>query len=392
VLFGLSTLLVKFIANRTLNLSKPNFETFSSKQEETKMQYRTMLLASTLVASTVVAATTSEQASAWSTIESAQAVCVDGHVVINAVISNTEPEGAANSMDVTATVHGAMMSPAKQTVPSGKTRSFELVTELNDVLPGVVLFQLVWTDGRPGGDERKASFSAAGPCKMPAVEQPVVIYPPDPQPVDKCGTEQDGILVPPATKGYSYVKLVNGFYGGELEEGFNPYTGQVIVSIKDGYFVPAGNQTVWSFEFSDEPCPLPVPVSVDVTYECITPSSVQSERIGRITAVLNPGTNSVHNWSITVDALGVSQGHVGTDAFVIDVTHPAPGSYIWLASIGTTPTQGGNVDGTLAVHGDCSLPEVTPDVAVAQPPVPTTTAPIAPVPISTATFTLPSTA
>ena len=87
----------------------------------------------------------------------------------------------------------------------------------------------------------------------------IEIVPPAPEQIDKCGTEEDGVIVPPATEGYSYVKLVDGFHGGDLTEGFNAYTGSIIVSINEGYLVPGGNETVWSFDFTDEPCEEEIP-------------------------------------------------------------------------------------------------------------------------------------
>lgn len=83
---------------------------------------------------------------------------------------------------------------------------------------------------------------------------PTEVTPPAPTPVDKCGTVDDGVIIPPASEAYSYHKLVDGFDGGLLNPGFNAWTGKIIVTPNQGFIFPGGTQTVWEFEFSDEPC------------------------------------------------------------------------------------------------------------------------------------------
>jgi hypothetical protein len=112
----------------------------------------------------------------------------------------------------------------------------------------------------------------------------------------------------------------------------------------------------------------PVPISVQVSYECVTPSFEPSGRMGRLTAVLDPGTQSIYAWSLHVDGLGIGQRQLGTDAIVIDIPHPMPGSYGWYVSIEVTPTKGGDTDpDTFEVYGDCSLFE--PDTTIYGDPV-----------------------
>jgi hypothetical protein len=94
---------------------------------------------------------------------------------------------------------------------------------------------------------------AAADGSLP-VECLVSVYPPAPTPVDDCSTDNDGVLVPEAS-GFSYYKLVDGFYGGDLVPGiFNAWTGAIIASPSDGHYFPGGTQSVWTYEFTNQPC------------------------------------------------------------------------------------------------------------------------------------------
>lgn len=96
-------------------------------------------------------------------------------------------------------------------------------------------------------------------CLMPAV--PVA-----PQFVDACGTDGDGVIIAEASEAYGYDALNHdGFSGGQLQSGFNAWTGRVIAYPFHPYYFPAGTQHIWEFEFSNTPCEEPVQQTINAS-------------------------------------------------------------------------------------------------------------------------------
>jgi enoyl reductase-like protein len=100
------------------------------------------------------------QAHAWSTSQTAKAVC-DGTVKVNATFTNTEPVGSGLDMVVTATV-GTLSGGAK-TVKVGETESFTIDLGVYTTSGGTVTFALKWVD-RSGTDTRTATLRVAQLC------------------------------------------------------------------------------------------------------------------------------------------------------------------------------------------------------------------------------------
>ncbi len=109
------------------------------------------------------------QAHAWSTSQTAKAVC-DGTVKVNATFTNTEPVGSGLDMVVTTTV-GTLSGGAK-TVKVGETESFTVDLGVYTTSGGTVTFALKWVD-RSGTDTRTATFGALS-C-VPANPGPRVV-------------------------------------------------------------------------------------------------------------------------------------------------------------------------------------------------------------------------
>ena len=109
------------------------------------------------------------QAHAWSTSQTAKAVC-DGTVKVNATFTNTEPVGSGLDMVVTTTV-GTLSGGAK-TVKVGETESFTVDLGVYTTSGGTVTFALKWVD-RSGTVTRTATFGALS-C-VPANPGPRVV-------------------------------------------------------------------------------------------------------------------------------------------------------------------------------------------------------------------------
>lgn len=239
----------------------------------------------------------------------------------------------------------------------------------------------------------------------PTTVAPLIeVIPPAPQPVDQCGTTEDGVIVPPATEGYSYVKLVDGFHGGDLTEGFNAYTGSIIVSVNEGYLIPGGNQTVWSFEFSDEPCSQPNPsttvppttapvptvpttnapqpvvqeVAAAIVMDChgaVESGFVVFKYAEPVLVIMDILQGNGQKGGMVYEGIGIQPGTVRYDfePAVINAVNAslATNPNLPTLSVYLTTLKGG--DGTFHEFGFLLSNE--PCVAVGQPPVPTTTVP-----------------
>ena len=119
---------------------------------------------------------------AWLTEQEAGSVCTEeGKAKVQAQFRNTEPKDSGLTMTVRASIHGTPMEPPVAIVAPGEKKQFGYTFNSDNVLPGIVTFDLDWTDGREGTDKREANFGAVGPCSPP-VDTPVPEPTPAPSP------------------------------------------------------------------------------------------------------------------------------------------------------------------------------------------------------------------
>lgn len=78
--------------------------------------------------------------------------------------------------------------------------------------------------------------------------------------VDVCGTDNDEVNIPDDTEEYTYDSWID-------EDGT---TVHVTVWANDGFVLPEGAQTEWSFTFTDEPCPVDEPKVIVPTNPTVT--------------------------------------------------------------------------------------------------------------------------
>lgn len=199
---------------------------------------------------------------------------------------------------------------------------------------------------------------------------PAPVSVPEPQRIDNCGSDNDGVYLPPASSAYSYYKLVDGFWGGDLQEGFNLWTGKIIATPNEGSYFPGGTVSVWSFEYPNSgPC---VPITTDVTYECVNRAVEPWNRTGRFTATINTGSYSIIGWMVEIGWNQWSGSAMGTDSIILPaIPAPAPGLYSWYAGIALAPMKGTDTEPvSIEVNDDCS-PTTEPTIPDTEPEIKT---------------------
>ncbi len=316
-------------------------------------------------------------ASAWATSESAKAECVDGHIVIKATFTNMEPEGESNSMNVSASVHGTPMSPAVQVVPAQESKSFTLETGFGDILPGEVSFDLSWSDGHPGTDSRRASFTAYGPCVSP----PEIVEPEPPQFGDPTCTASGWYMVPNSVHADYFLQGEEGTFIEPEVQYTASGTVDIMARAKEGYgFQKSYNwQHTFPAEPSDEECNPPVPTEPPATPPVSQPEASVIESID-CAAKVN-ATIVVNRDGLEGDIVVVVNGHYisgeGDTFEVIGFEQPLD---IHI-TIGDTPVPVMLSGQTAPPAGSCNTPVPTEPIPAA-PPVSTVvvdTTPLVPI-------------
>ncbi len=128
---------------------------------------------------------------AWSTHQTAKAICVHDKAAIDVVFKNTEPinEPVKNAMDVVAVDMQTGKSVNLGTILPGETATGTINAEQTILSAGTVRFDLLWTN-RPGSDERFASYDAKNCQPTPTPELRV-----DWKPLAVCDVEPDEVEI-----------------------------------------------------------------------------------------------------------------------------------------------------------------------------------------------------
>jgi len=92
------------------------------------------------------------------------------------------------------------------------------------------------------------SYLRSDECKPTESE---AVLPVAPEPVDKCGTAEDGWNIPSSDK-VRYIK--NTVEGTLLPAGFTTFTGPVSAEPLEGYFFDEGTKAAWNYVFTNVPC------------------------------------------------------------------------------------------------------------------------------------------
>lgn len=129
---------------------------------------------------------------AWATDESAISSCpTNGNgAIITVTFSNTEPDRSSYSMDVTATDRQTGKSVDMGSIRGGQTKSAIIQTGRRTLNAGTVDFDLTWTDGHRGTDDRQATYRSISNCVIPS---------PTPSPIPSVTPKISPSVSPPMT-------------------------------------------------------------------------------------------------------------------------------------------------------------------------------------------------
>jgi hypothetical protein len=132
----------------------------------------------------------------WLTSQSASTSCPaqGSGAVIQVSFKNTEPNKSSLSMNVSAVDLQTNKSVSLGNIAGGQTKTGQIQTGKTTLSSGTVKFNLKWTDGHSGTDNRTAAYKAVGNCKPPT-DTPT----PSPTPTNTPGPTPTGTLTPTPT-------------------------------------------------------------------------------------------------------------------------------------------------------------------------------------------------